>query len=248
MKNNILILILCLFSACVSIKPAKNINKAENRIISFNKGIQNQIERFPSLVDKAYKITVRDTVFIPGYSAEFKQQLIKIDSLQKITENFNKVISDRNLVIDSLMNVPLQDYPAECQYIVDELKLRIKRLREELIYRQGETDKWFNNYYAVVSLRTEGFYEDEIFHVEYEYYKGDIIIRPSVKPSYKIVEYDKFTYDISIRKHFWQDFKFWGLMIIILNIFYFFNDLVYNSLKFIFTSIKSFIRKLFIKI
>lgn len=249
MKNNIFILLaVILMFSCVSLQPANTLSKAENKIRKYNTGIQNQIERFPSLVDKAYTYTITDTLFLKEESSEFEVSLLKIDSLLNEITKYDRFIAQRDSTIQSLMDTPLPEFPIECQDIVNELTKRNNILSKELIIRSKELNKVFNTYQEELNKRITGQYEDSIFRIDYEFYKGDILIKPTVKERFELYEKSIVINSIDIRKHFWQDIKFWGFLILLLNIFYFFNSLIYNILNSIFTGIKKFVMKLFTKI
>src|SRR5690606_32817308 len=83
-----ILIILIGLGSCVSTKPANTISKAENRIIKLNTGIQNQIEKYPSLISKAYIKTEKIPVYIPADSTEFKLKLLQIDSLINLTNKY----------------------------------------------------------------------------------------------------------------------------------------------------------------
>lgn len=244
----IFILLILIITSCVSLKPAKTFDKAENKVIKLNKGIQNQIERYPSLINKSYTYTVTDTLYIPESSTEFKASLLKIDSLLNEIDKYDSFITDRDRFIDSLMNTPLSEFPKECQEIVNEFNTRNNILTKELTLRNKELTKVFNKYQEELTKRISGTYEDDIFKVDYEFYNGDILIKPTVKDRWELYEKSIVTNSISIRKHFYQDIKFWIFLIGLLSVFYYFNNLVYNLIDSIFTAIKYFIKRLFTKL
>lgn len=235
-------------SSCVSLKPANTYNQAENKIRKFNTGIQNQIERYPTLADIAYKTIIKDTVYIPSQSTEFTADIMDTDSLIALTEDYNIWLTERQLVIDSLLNKPLPEYGSNCDIIVNELRNRISVINKQYQDQKEQSLFYIDKYNSIALSNTKGTYEDSLFIVDYNYSNGDILIQPSIKDSFVIRDKTEIGYDIDIRRHFWQDIKFWGFLIILLNIFYFFNDLVYKFLSSIFTAIKTFIRKIFIKI
>lgn len=245
--QTLIISILILLSSCVSIKPANTFSKAENRIIQLNKGIQNQIERYPSLVDKAYTTVIIDSIYIKEESAEFTAKLLEVDSLLNVITEYNGWISGRDELIDSLMNIPLNEFPKECQDIVNTLTNRNKTLLKELQIRNKELTKVFTQYQEELTKRITGTYEDDVFLVNYDYYKGEITINPTVKPKWELFEKSIVTNDISIRKNFWQDIKFYIFLTALLLAFYKFNNLFYNIIDSIFTGIKHFIKKIFTK-
>lgn len=249
MKNNLLILFLIfIMSSCVSLKPARSYEKAEVKVRKFNTGIQNQIERFPSLSDIAYKTVIKDTVFIPSKSTDLTVDLINTDSLISLNKQYKEWLQDRQYIIDSILNKPLPSYTPNCDIIVNELRNRISIINRQYQDQKEQSLFYLDKYNSIVTNPTKGIYEDSLFIVKYEYINGSINIQPTVKENYVIRDKTLIGYDIDIRRHFWQDVKFWGFLILILNIFYFFNDLVYKFLNSIFTAITKLIRKIFIKI
>ena len=231
-------------TSCVSTKTANSIKKAENRIIKYNKGTKNQIDRFPSLASKANKVIIRDTVRVPMDSTSFKTTLIQLDSLQKIIEENIKLLSYRGLVIDSLLNTPLNEFPEECEEVVKELKHRIKLISENFKTQSRETVEWFYKYMQVVSNETSGYYEDDKFRVDYFYRYGEIQISPKVKDRFIIVDKEEYNYEIYIRKNFWQDLKFYPFLIVLTSLFYFFGDIIFGFIK----KTVSLLRKFLLKI
>lgn len=244
MKNLIYIIVLMLFTSCLSIKPANNINKAENKVIKFNEGIKNQVDKYPSLISKAFKVIVKDTIYIEGDSAEFDVDLFNIDSLVKLNKDYQTVVNYKQKQIDSLLSIPLSEYPDTCQYIVDELNQRIEILKDNNKQFQKESRIWFDSYTDLITKKTSGTYEDNIFRINYNYQNGNIKIEPSVKPSYRIVDKEEYNYNVKIRKNFYQDWKFYPFLLIIITLFYFFGDIIFGIIK----KVVSLVRKLIFKI
>lgn len=241
----IMIIILLLgLNSCYTKRAARNINKAENKVIYFNEGIKNQIDAFPSLVDKAFTITKKDTVFIPGDSAKFNLQLIQIDSLKNITERYSRDLKTSNELIDSLMNVPLGEYPKECQFIVDELQSRISRLGSELKTQQSLASKWQLDYLNIINKAITGVYEDSVFVIPYTYSAGNIELSPRVKDKFIIRDVTSEQFNVKVRKNFWQDIKFYPFLLGLIALFYFFGDFIFGLLK----KGVSLLRKLIFKI
>lgn len=249
-RNNIIVplLLLLLTVSCVTTKPAKTIQKAENRIIRYHDGIQNQIDKYPSLVNKAFTRTRIDTLFIPGSNINLSILLQDIDSLTKINSQLITSSNSMNITIDSLMNIPMKDVPLNCQFIVDEYKTRLNKLSTSLKSQLYSKDSLIRVYQRVAVINETGKYEDDNVIINYEITKGYIDFDVKLKSKKHLVTVEENTYGIDIRKHFWQDFKFWILAIIILIIFYLTNPLVSKFLNNIFTSIIRIVRKLFIKI
>lgn len=240
----ILLLVGLCSTSCVSTKPANSIKKAENRIIKYNIGTKNQLERYPSLIKKANKIIVKDTVKIPMDSVSFTATLIQLDSLEKLTEKNIKLLSYRGFIIDSLLNVPLNEFPKECDEIVKELQFRLRLVSQNFKTQTKESTEWFNKYMKVVSTENTGFYEDDKFKVDYFYKYGDIQISPKVKDKFIIIDKEEYTYEVDIRKNFWQDLKFYPFLLILISLFYFFGDIIFGFIK----KTLPLLRKLLIKI
>jgi len=245
MRNLLILLssILLLTASCVSTRPANNINKAEKRIIKYNTGIQNQIKQFPSLVDKAYKIT--ETIYVPVPSNTLRLNLLlqELEKLNSIQSDYEVKYDSVNLKLDSLKvflsdsTIDLNDH----RHVVFNLLDRIQILNKE-------NKILFDKYTKLASIPQSGTYEDDKFNVFYIFKDG--VISLDIKTKYKEIPIDVITdqHIINIKRHFWQDFKFWGFIITLINILYFFNSLIYNFLDSIFTGIIKFVRKLFIKI
>jgi hypothetical protein len=249
-KSLLLIGILIILTAsCVSIKTASTLNKAENKIIKFNEGIQNQIDEYPELVDKAYTRIEKVPVYIPGDSTKFKINLLKLDSLNKLQSNYLESISIKDKQIDSLVNIKSSKYNGtNGQLVIDQLEKRIFKLGEINKEQTKLTNYFLNKYNLELLKKVEYTHNDSIFTVDVIYQDGTLVVKPKVKDRWVITDVEKTNYNINVRKHFWQDIKFWGFLIVLVNFFYFFNNLFFNILDFIFTAIKTFIRKIFIKL
>ena len=244
-----LILIMCLLiaicsSSCISTKPARSLNKAENKIIKYHEGIQNQIDKFPNLAEKAFTRIVKEEYIIPPDSAYIKRLLFNLDSINKNTEGLVKLLGKNYDEIDSLLSVLPDSIPENCDPVVQQLQANNRIVLQKLRYQQNETTKWFNNYYELLSGSIKGTYIDSSFVVEYEYLNGDIIIRPKTNPKKIIVDKEEYDYNIDIRKNFWQDFKFYPFLIVLTSIFYFFGTQIFGFIKIV----VSLIRKLIFKI
>lgn len=248
-KNNLIyIIFLILITSCVSLKPANTLNKAENRIIKYNTGIKNQIDKYPQLVDKAYKIIVKDTVRVGIDSSKFKSILFDLEYLRNINSEYETIINNSNVTIDSLLKLPIKDYPKECEQLVSDFNKRIARLGEEFSLQQKLTIDWRNKYEEVLNDSVIGKYEDDKFIINYIYSSGEIELDVLTKDKYIIVDKEEYTYDISIRKEFWQDFKFYIFLSSILVIIYFFGKELQSILNSILNAVLTIIRKLLIKI
>lgn len=243
MKNLIiLVLSTLLLASCVSTKPASNISRAEKRIIKYNTGIQNQLEQFPSLADKAYRIKEIITVTIPQDSVKLNLLLQDIKKLNEVNSSINNVNVKLDSKLDSLSllldNVVMSESDKD---FVNTLLSRIRKLN-------AENRLLFKKYQEASLSYQQGTYEDDTYIVEFLFKDGILSLDIFSKEKEIQVETDTQVFDINIKRHFWQDIKFWGFIIILINILYFFNSLIYKFLDSIFTSIIKFVRKLFIKI
>lgn len=239
----IILLLLLLLSACVSTKPANNIKEAERRITKYNTGINNQLEVFPSLANKVYKVTEIITIEVPADS-------IKINVLLQDLKALNKIVDDYKYKYDSVNYklTSIETYVGDNTVDLNQHRGEIKSLITRLKILNKENKELFKKYQDLSSLPQSGVFEDESFIVKYRFENGIFLMDVTSKQKEVSTEVDTQHFNIDIRKHFWQDIKFWGFLLILLNIVYFFNDLVYNFLQSIFTAIINFIRRLFIKI
>lgn len=244
MNKLILFISLLFVTSCIATKPASNINKAENRIIKFNQGIKNQIDTYPSLVNKAFKVIVKDTVYIPVDSSDFIITLIKVDSLLTASQNYLKLINQRQDIIDSLINVLLKDYPIECQYIVTDLNNRIKQLHSLSKQYQLESTEWHSKYINAITNTVIGTYTDDKFVVNYYYSHGQVDISVKTQDKFIVVDKEEHNYNVKIKKNFWQDWKFYPFLLTLTAIFYFFGNIIFGFIK----NIVFLVRKLIFKI
>lgn len=240
--NKYLLILFLVLTACVSTRPAKNIDKAENKIIKFNKGIKNQVDKYPELVDKAFRVVIKDTIVVEGDSVSFDVELISKSKLDSLNKTYKELLNTSNKKIDSLINLPLIPYEDNCQEVVNQLLSRIAVLKEGLDYQKNETTKWFENYQNIVLNTIDGTYKDEKFTVHYSYYNGNITIKPTTNDKYIVVDKEEYNYNVKIKKNFWQDIKFYPFIIILVAIFYFFGNQIFAFIK----NIVSLIIKLFI--
>lgn len=242
-KISSFIIVLVLAASCVSTRPANNINRAEKRIIKYNTGIQNQIKQFPSLVDKAYKTTEIITIHIPADSLKLTLLLQEIKELQSINSEFkatNTLLDTKLDSLDSYVNNVDIDLNDSRQYISTLLQ-RVRNLNKE-------NQVLFEKYQQLATMVQEGTYEDDIHLVNFTFKDGLLLLDIVTKEKEIQEEVVTENYNVDIRRHFWQDIKFWGFILILINLIYFFNSLIYNFLDSIFTAIIKFVRKLLIKI
>jgi len=249
--SNLLMMLLLMFSvSCVSLKPAKTFDKAEKKVIQFNKGIQNQIDRYPDLVDKAFTITIYDTLYISRDSAKIKLLLQNIDFLDSVNTKYKKNELETLALLDSLSLVQLNTdtgnteldsvsniYNKQIQY----LSAKITNLVKE----NGELKSLFDE---EVFTDLSGVYKDSVFTVNYLFKDGYINLDVSTNERYEVVEKQINKFDIKPKIHFWQDIKFYGMLLILLNALYFFGAEIQLALKALLRAIGKFIRKILVKV
>lgn len=242
--NKLLVIILLFFSSCgsiVSVKTAKNINKAENRIIKYNRGIQNQIERFPELIDNAYIIKQIDSI------------LVKEDSIQlELLLNNQKNADSLKIKIIELQD-SISKSVKELETI--EVKDTISRRKLDLFiykYKQYENkyNQLFNLYNNSIELNNQiGVIQDNNFIIDYKITDGKLIA--SIRNKEKYIPYEKTITknNINIRKDFWKDKKFWFFFLIpLLVIIFFIGDKIKEIMQGFIKNIVKFVRKLIIKV
>ena len=239
LKSNLIVLIgllgILLSTSCVSTRPANNINTAERRIIKHNDGINNQIERFPSLVNKARVITKEIQVLVPGDSVKLSlllQDIAKLDSINKrhqvgSNELDNKIDSLTHIFQDSIVSLYDQ------RIIVKNLLQRVAKLnRENRIL--------FEKYTQNCIVDQTGTYTDDSFIVDYRFINGVLTMDIRSKDQTLNIETESKKFEISIRRHFWQDFKFYIFLFVLLALAYAFPNILQKPIR--------FIRKLILKI
>lgn len=240
-KINLFIVMLIMFlsASCVSTRTASTQNKAENRIIKYNKGMQNQIEAYPKLVDKAFTIIEEKEIYIPGDSLKLSLLLNDIKTLDSLNQEYLNSNKDLDQKLDSLLSIS-GDTAVDLNLsrgVIKNLLLKVSQLNKL-------NKDLFKKYNEAMLHESIGTYQDSAFVVDYIYKEGILSLDIKVKDKYQLVETSKTQYEVDIRKNFWQDIKFWGFMIVILNLFYFFGDIIKAFLN----KILIFIRKLFIKV
>lgn len=236
----IISIIAILFSTgCVSTRTAPNLNKAEKRIIQYNTGIQNQIKAYPQLTDKSFKITEIIKVEIPADSLKLHLLLNDFEKLKELNRSIEGSYKETEYKLDSLDNlINNKDFDLNNnRHIVKTLTENLRKLNEshKLLYKQ---------YTENCLVDQDGTYVDEKFIVDYRFVNGILSLDIVSKEKEVEVETIKEQYNIKIRRHFWQDIKFWGFILVLFNIIYFFPDIIKNTVS----SLLGFVRKLFIKI
>lgn len=235
MKNIIYILIaLSSFSSCVSLKPAKNIDKAENKIIKYNEGIKNQIKRFPSLIKNAYTYIEKDTILIKADTIEVHIPLQEIDSIEAIQREYE-------LAFQNLEN----SLKSSTSYSSKQSEVN-KRLTKKYL---SQLDSLFSLYKRATKLNNKvGKFENDKFLVDYVISNGDIKLDIKTKDKYQIVDKTVTTNQIDIRKRFYQDIWFWWFCLGLIVLLYFIGETLSKALKEGINGIIKFIRKLILKI
>lgn len=207
MRKYLIVLLLAITTSCVSLKPASRVEKAEDKIVLFNKGINNQIEKYPGLVEGAFTTIEYDTVGIASDSTEVNLTLQDAEALDSLSTELIDTTEDVLDEIDSIVTVVIKDNPAT------ELALtKIKKLVEDY---KIKSDTLFQKYMELSNIQNiEGVYEDENFLIPYSVENGILTMDVKTKEDYIVVEKSITTNKIDIRKDFWQDGKFWFLFII----------------------------------
>ena len=243
MKYLIYIMLIFTFSSCVSLKPAKDINKAENKIKKFNKGLQNQVDRFPSLASLAYTFTVYDTVKVPGDTINFKLPLQDSSIIADLEASY--LTSSKQIDSIILLNENL-----------DHSKLNTKQLRNNFLLNnrllknyKAKSDSLFILYRSAVALNNRfGTKETDKFLIDYKLVNGILDIKVKTKDKFVVVEKEIKNYDIKIKGKFYQDWRFWVLISIIIALIYFIGDKITDIVQSLINSIIGFIKKLILKI
>lgn len=244
MKNKWLLIFslsLLFFTSCVSLRPGKNIDKAEDRIIKYQTGITNQLERFPTLADTANTIVVLDSVKVGGDTTELNLDLVteaQADSLSAIEESFDMLSRDFYAVDDSFEKL-LEEKS------FNEVKLRAtqKMVRDY----KAQADSLFGKYVEASKLNNQfGKIEDGPFVTDWKLVDGKLTTRTRTKEEYEVYEKSRTTLDIDIRKEFWQDKKFWLIFLpILLVLLFFFGKFIQEGLQSVVATILKLIRKVF---
>ena len=238
-----LLILLIAFTSCVSLKPGKNIDKAEDRIIKLNKGIQNQIERFPSLVDKTYTTTKYDTITIPRDTVVLEVELFDVEVLDSLEKEY--YFSQLELKAASSSLEDLKTKYSSNSVLVSKLQ------RTQLLLNNYKikSDSIFSLYKkASRNSNLLGTYEDDKFKINYTVSNGKINLRVNTKPKYKVVKVSETTNEVNIKKHFYEDYKFYLVLLGILILIYFIGDILKEILNKVIENIVKIIRKLIFKI
>lgn len=236
--KKLLIVLLLATSSCVSLKTAKNIEKAEDKIVLYNKGVNNQLERYPELIDEAFTTIVYDTVQIASDSLKVDLTLQDSEALDSLSTELVEATGEVLDEIDSIVNVVIRDNPAT------ELELtKIKKLVRDYRIR---ADTLFEEYMELSKLKNiEGVWEDDNFLIPYSVKDGVLEMDVKTKEDFVVVEKSVTTNKIDIRKDFWQDGKFWFLFIIpLLALIYLLGDKLQDALQSMIQVVIKTIRKL----
>lgn len=228
---------------CVSLKPAKNIDKAETRIKKYNKGIQNQIKSYPSLIDDAYTYIKYDTIKIPEDSMITTINILdkkKLDSIER-EYYFNQIeldVASKNIIDlqqEYESNHKLVKSLNNTRKILDAYKVRVDTLFKEYVE-------------ATRKLNQLGIIDKEDFIVRYKIINGVLTLKVKTKEKNIIAESEVTTNNISIRDRFWQDWWFWGLVIAALTLLYLVGEKVTSLWRTLVDNIISFIKRLIFKL
>jgi len=240
----LMLMMIVIASSCVSTRPASTLKRAENRVIKLNEGLDNQVSRYPELISKVRRRVVLQEVPLPIDSLRLNLLLQDIVFLRSLNSQMMETTVRMNMTIDSLMNMPIQDYPEECEFIVADLRSRINRLGSSLKVMNADRDRLQQLYTEASLIRQDGTYTDDRFIVDYLYEEGQLQFNVRTREGFIVVEKEIHEYDIDIRKHFWQDWKFYIFFITMVGIFYMFGDILFRVIGKLISSI----RKLFVGI
>jgi hypothetical protein len=211
----IILILLVFVSSCISTKPANNEKKAKHKLEKYNKGIKNQIKAYPQLISSAYIIKETITISVPGDSLKMTVLLQELEKLKKINNSYNNSSSTLDLKIDSIF------YYVSDSVNLNNYKLEIKNLATNVKILNNKNKVLFNEYQKLATQEHIGTYEDSLYLVNYEFKNGILFLDIKNKNKNINVEVDKEVYDIQIKKHFYQDYKFWLIVLIVY--FYFFK-------------------------
>lgn len=238
-----LFILLIVFTSCVSLKPGKDIEKAEDRIIKYNKGINNQLERFPKLADKAFTSTKYDTIKLPADTVTLGVELFDVETLDSLEREY--YFSQLKLEAASSNLEELKSKYSSNSVLASKLQSTQLLLNNYKI----KSDSVFNLYkQASRNSNFVGNYEDNKFKVDYTVSNGKINLRINTKSNYKVVKVSETKNEINIKEHFYEDYKFYILLLGLLVLIYFIGDILKDILNRIVETILRLIRKLIFKI
>jgi hypothetical protein len=229
--------------SCISTKPANSIDKAEKKIALYNEGIKNQIERYPTLIDGVYTETKYETLYLESDSVKLNILYQNISFLDSINKEYKERYNDQSQYIDSLENIDYNKYDTTgvLKKTINGLTLKIRTLIQE-------NNILFQKYNEEISKKIVGEYSDSTFVVNYLFEKGLLHLNVQTKPEYKVVPVSYTTNKIKSTVKFWQDFRFYGFLILLFNLIFFFGAELQAILKKVISTIITFIRKLIFKI
>lgn len=237
MKKLILLLLIPFFASCVGLKPARNIDNAENKIIKYNKGINNQIERFPELVKDAFTTVELDSTLVQD-SLIVENDLQDFDELNEIEEAIDK---STNVLMEAkdILETVYVDNPVD--------KAKLKEAKYMIESYKEQSDSLFKKYTEAAKLNNQfGIYETEKYTAKWKLNNGRLTQDIKIKDKYVVYEKTKTINSIDIRKDFWQDKKFYFLFVIpLLTILFFLGGAVQQGLQSIVSTIIKFVRKIF---
>jgi len=231
----VLIILLLFITSCVSLKTAKNINKAENKIILFDKGINNQIEKYPELVTDAFTMIVYDTIQIASDSLQVNLILQDTKSLDSINNELIDNTSKSFNKVDSIVNIVIKDNPVT--------KLQLTKIKKIVKEYKIKSDTLFQKYTELSYLENiEGIYENYKFIIPYTIKNGVLQMNVKTKEGFIVIEKSITTNKINIRKNFWQDKKFWFLFVVpIIALVYLLGSKIQGLMQFIVKLIRKLI-------
>jgi hypothetical protein len=237
MKKLILLLLIPFIVSCVGLKPARKIEKAENKIIKYNTGINNQIERFPALVTDAFTTVVLDSTLVSD-SIVVETALQDTEELLVIERDMDRVALGFEEARDVLKTIYV-DNPVD--------KARLKKAVYMMESYKSQSDSLFQKYIQAAKLNNQfGVYETDKYTAKWKLNNGKLTQDIKIKDKYVVYEKSRTTNTIDIRKDFWQDKKFYFLFLIpLLAILFFLGGAIQQGLQSIVSTIFKFIRKMF---
>lgn len=243
MKNLLYILLAISFTSCIATKSARNINKAENRIIKYNEGINNQIREYPSLIDNAFTHIDKELIPIPIIKDTF--------NIEIVTESEDKEkdkLIEEYITASSIMETNLEDLD---KIVIDnkQLKNKINGLTNTIRSQKSTLDALFIKYREVSKYNTKsGTIEKDNFLVKYRYINGKLQLDIQTKDRDIEVSKTVTTNNIKIRKNFWQDKWFYVFLVAMLVALYFMGTTIIRGLKEAVDSLIRLIKRLIFKI
>lgn len=204
-----LILLAALLSSCgVSQKVPKNKDKAKEYIINHKKAI-TKIAKYHDLTDTILVNKETDTVRIESVKVKIRTELVKD------TTAFDSLLNEYVNVEERLNDSLSLSRNLEAKY----RELR-EKLRERIIKGFIKDTTITASNLILISTKDTSFYVT--LELEAEFYQGKL--RVESRTNRILVPYiskeTTSTIDANIRKNFWEDFKFWLLILLVLGVIF----------------------------